>query len=442
MNSLEKLQKQNQELRKMLKEALAINKDFQKPKRRARVMVQRPPAKAINEQKADATKEQKADATKEQDAKAINEQKAKAINEQKADATKEQDAKAINEQKADATKEQNAKAINEQKADATKEQDAKAINEQDANATKEQSAKPAKELRAAYIKSGFVAYLKHERRLSANTVNSYKWDLKKVKEYLLKTDKPPLHKTTADDLRAFLNEKGKDYSHATQARIIACLRSFFKYMRRNGIRNDNPVDLIDTPKRAQVLHTILTPEEVTDLFKSITKKERQGLRNIAVLRMLYGCGLRVSELLTIKLNDVFLKENRIKITGKGNKQRFVPITKATKKALKNYIEKERANQFIHRDYKECLILNNRGRNMTRMGIGAIIDKSVKKTGIKKQVTPHTFRHSFATHLLEQGANINAIQKIMGHSTIASTEVYLKIQDGFVQEQINKHHLHG
>ena len=419
MNNLEELQKQNQHLRQMLKEALAINKEAQKTKRRERVRVriQRPTATAT------ATNERTATATNKPTATATNERGATATNKPTATATNERGADATNKPNADATNKPNADATNKPNADAT-------------------TAKPQKELKAQYVKRGFIMYIKNERRLSANTVKSYKWDIKQVNSYLLKKEKPPLHKADAQDFRDFLNEKAKEFSRATQARILACLRSFFKYCQRNDIRKDNPIDLIDTPKRAQVLHTILTVSEVTDLINSIDKKEAQGYRNIAVLRTLYGCGLRVSELLTIKLKDVFLKENRIKVTGKGNKQRFIPLTKETKKAVKNYIEKERANQFINRDCKEYLFLNRKGTNMTRRAIGLIITKYVTKTGIKKEVTPHTFRHSFATHLLENGANINAIQKIMGHSTIASTEVYLKVQDGFIQEQIKKHHLHG
>jgi integrase/recombinase XerD len=283
-------------------------------------------------------------------------------------------------------------------------------------------------------------YLKIERGLAINSINSYSLDIEKLIHFL--RDKTILENPDNIEKAAvqqFIYEIAKRVNPRSQARIISGLKSFFNYLVFEGYRKDNPMDLIDSPKIGRKLPDTLSETEINDLIKAIDLSKPEGERNRAMLETLYGCGLRVSELIGLQISDLYFDEDFIKVTGKGDKQRFVPISPVNKKYIDLYRKEVRVHQIIQKGYEDILFLNRRGRQLTRAMVFTIIKRLAVSIGLNKSISPHTFRHSFATHLLENGADLRAIQQMLGHESITTTEVYMHVDRRFLSEVVNKFH---
>ena len=286
----------------------------------------------------------------------------------------------------------------------------------------------------------YQTYLALERGLAENSIKNYSLDIKKLIDYLEQhhIEVSPI-KIQEDELRKFIYEVSKQLNARSQARIISGLRGFFSYLVFEDYRTDNPISLIDIPKTGRKLPETLSVEEIDLLIGFIDLSSPQGERNRSILETLYGCGLRVSELISLKISDLFFEEGFIKITGKGNKQRFVPVAEQTKKYINIYKNEVRNQQKIAKGQEDILYLNRRGKQLTRAMIFTIIKRLSKKAEIQKNISPHTFRHSFATHLLENGADLRAIQQMLGHESITTTEIYLHTNQDFLRKVIEKYH---
>ncbi len=286
----------------------------------------------------------------------------------------------------------------------------------------------------------YQSYLKIERGLSENSISNYALDINKLITWL---DESTIQTTAIEIkpevLQEFIYSIAKEVNPRSQSRIISGLKGFFNYLIFENYRETNPLELIESPKIGRKLPDTLAIEEIDQLIKAIDLSSAQGERNRAMLETLYGCGLRVSELTSLKISDLFFKEGFIKITGKGDKQRFVPIGDTTIKYIELYRKEVRVHQKIAPKAQDTLFLNRRGNQLTRAMIFTIIKQLVEKTGIDKVISPHTFRHSFATHLLENGADLRAIQQMLGHQSITTTEIYTHIETSFLQETISKFH---
>lgn len=289
------------------------------------------------------------------------------------------------------------------------------------------------------IKS-YQSYLMIERGLSKNTVENYSFDLERLLLFLFQNEivVSPL-KITDETIQQFIYSVAKEVNPRSQARIISGLKSFFKYLVFEDYRNDDPMELIETPKTGRKLPDTLTVEEIDSLIQAIDFSTNEGERNRAMLETLYGCGLRVSELVTLKISDLFFEEGFIKITGKGNKQRLVPISNVTQKYILLYKNTVRTHITIQKGFEDTLFLNRRGKQLTRAMIFTIIKNLAVSIDLNKTISPHTLRHSFATHLLENGADLRAIQLMLGHESITTTEIYVHLDRTFLTEVINSFH---
>lgn len=283
-------------------------------------------------------------------------------------------------------------------------------------------------------------YLKIERGLSKNSIKSYSYDVEKLMKFLdtnnLKSS--PL-KIDATLTKAFVYEVAKHMNERSQARLISGLKSFFNYLVFEDYRETNPVDLIESPRIGRKLPDTLSLEEIDNLIAHIDLSKPKGERNRAMIDTLYSCGLRVSELITLNLSDLFFEEGFIKVTGKGNKQRFVPIAEHTQKLISIYKTEIRNHQDIKKGHEDTLFLNRRGRGLTRAMIFTIVKNLSEKSGLQKTISPHTFRHSFATHLLENGADLRAIQQMLGHESITTTEIYMHLDQTHLRDVVNQFH---
>ncbi|MGB0949102.1 MAG: site-specific tyrosine recombinase [Marinirhabdus sp.] len=286
----------------------------------------------------------------------------------------------------------------------------------------------------------FQDYLRIERGLSANSIVNYGLDIKKMTLWLKANglDTPPTE-ITEETLQKAIYDVGKTVGPKSQNRFISGLKSFFDYLIFEGLRETNPVDLVERPKLGRKLPSTLSTQEVDALIAAINLGTPQGERNRAMLETLYGCGLRVSELVNLRLSDLFFNEGFIKVTGKGDKQRFVPIAAHTQKYIDLYRTHVRVRQKIHPGFSDILFLNRRGRALGRAMVFTIVKQLAENVGIDKKISPHTFRHSFATHLLENGANLRAIQQMLGHESITTTEIYTHIdKKHLVMEKYHPH----
>lgn len=284
--------------------------------------------------------------------------------------------------------------------------------------------------------SEFKSYLKLEKSLSDNTVNSYLSDLSKLTEY---TKTPPVQ-IGREEVESFVYDYSKKgFSERSQSRLISSLKSFFNFLRWDGRREDSPVELLESPRLQMKLPDTLSENEINTLIGTIDLSLPQGERNRAILETLYGCGLRVSELTELKLSDLFFKENFIKVTGKGNKQRLVPISDYTIKIINFYKNEVRVHSEIQKGFEDYLFLNRIGRKLSRVMIFTIIKDLAETAGIKKRISPHTFRHSFATHLLRNGADLRSIQLMLGHESITTTEIYTHLDDNLLRDTVLKFH---
>jgi integrase/recombinase XerD len=292
---------------------------------------------------------------------------------------------------------------------------------------------------SSYIKN-FQSYLKLERGLSNNTIENYSFDIERLCQYLDSNgiEVSPI-KISEETIQHFIYTISGQVNARSQARIISGLKSFFGYLIFEDYRADNPLELIETPKTGRKLPDTLSVVEIDSLIAAIDLTSNEGERNRAMLELLYGCGLRVSELVALKISDLFFEEGFIKITGKGNKQRFVPIGDLSKKYIELYKNTIRIHINIKKGFGDTLFLNRRGSQLTRAMIFTIIKDLALKVELNKKISPHTFRHSFATHLLENGADLRSIQLMLGHESITTTEIYLHLDRKFLSEVINNFH---
>ena len=286
----------------------------------------------------------------------------------------------------------------------------------------------------------YTNYLKLERGLSDNSISNYQLDVRKLQKFLTVNEiKVGPDQISEEIIQKFIYDVSSSLNARSQSRLISGLRSFFDYLVFENYREQNPMELIESPKTGRKLPDIISTEEVDRIIRAIDLGKPEGERNRAIIETLYGCGLRVSELTELKLSDLFFDEGFIKITGKGNKQRFVPISEYTIKYITIYKDEVRPHQAIKDEYSDTLFLNRRGRQLTRAMIFTIVRKLTKEAGISKKVSPHTFRHSFATHLLENGADLRAIQQMLGHESITTTEVYVHVDRSHLREVMESFH---
>ena len=286
----------------------------------------------------------------------------------------------------------------------------------------------------------YQLYLKIERGLSANSISSYALYVKKLISFLEEkeiNDSPIA--ISKDIIKEFVYTISKEVNARSQSRIISGLRSFFDYLIFEGYRKDNPLDLIESPKIGRKLPDFLSTQEIDSIIGAIDLSTSEGERNRAMLETLYGCGLRVSELTNLKLSDLYFDEGFIKVTGKGDKQRLVPIVGATQKYINLYVKEIRNHLNIQPGFEDTVFLNRRGKKLTRAMIFTIIRQLCEKIGLKRPISPHTFRHSFATHLLENGADLRSIQLMLGHESITTTEIYVHADRSHLNKVINSYH---
>ncbi len=291
------------------------------------------------------------------------------------------------------------------------------------------------------LKKGFKNYLQLERNMSENTVQAYLHDVDMLIDYLeQEKNSKPMTRIVLDDFTGFftfLNESGLEaYS---QSRTISGVKAFFKYLFNEQIIDVDPSELLESPKPGKKLPDILSEEEIEEMINSIDLSLPEGERNKAIIETLYGCGLRVSELINLKISDLHFNEEIISVTGKGNKQRLIPIGGAAKKQILIYKDQVRIHQPVNTKDEDILFLNRRGKKMSRQMIFIIIKTLAEKTGIHKTISPHSLRHSFATHLVQNGADLRAVQDLLGHVSITTTEIYTHLNNEDLRKSILQFH---
>lgn len=288
----------------------------------------------------------------------------------------------------------------------------------------------------------FKNYLKLERGLSDNSIKSYEYDLILFKKFLIanKINDTPLN-CKPETIKNYLYKSFSDKKSISQARSISAIKSFFNYLIFEGYIKDSPISNIESPKQEKKLPKVLTEEEIKKLINSIDLNHDFGQRNKTIIEILYGTGIRVSELINLKLSNIFFKENIIKVIGKGNKERFVPLGEIASNEMKIYIN-NRNRLKIDSKSSDILFLNRYGRGLTRSMIFKIISDASKRVGLDKKISPHTLRHSFATHLIKNGADLRTIQMILGHESITTTEIYTHLDTLHLEEVLKKYHPRG
>lgn len=290
----------------------------------------------------------------------------------------------------------------------------------------------------AAVIDAYEAYLILERGLSDNTREAYVRDVGKLVRYL-ETEKVTLREVTTDTLRAFAADLfDLGISPRTQARIVSGIKSFFRFLKLEGYLDSNPALLLESPALRRHLPEVLRVDEIDAMIGAIDMEKAEGQRNRAIMETLYGCGLRVSELINLEISKLYFDEQFIMVHGKGDKERIVPISPQAIREIKDYLP-DRTLLPVKRGEENILFLNRRGHRLTRVMIFYIIKQLAEAAGIRKEVSPHTLRHSFATHLLEGGANLRAIQQMLGHEDISTTEIYLHIDRSMLRAEILAHH---
>jgi len=291
-----------------------------------------------------------------------------------------------------------------------------------------------------YLKS-FKNYLKLERSLSANSIDAYLTDIDKLFQYLESTKKnTDLKEINSNDLKLFItwiNELGMLPS--TQARVISGLKSFFSFLLLELVIPADPTALLESPRLSRKLPDTLNIIEINQLIDAIDASKPDGMRNKAILEVLYGCGLRVTELISLRISNMYYENEYIKVIGKGNKERIVPIGATALKFIKIYIEESRIHINIKKGFEDYIFLNRGGTGLSRISVFTMIKTLALKAGIKKSISPHTFRHSFATHLIEGGADLRAVQEMLGHSSITTTEIYTHLDRDYLKGIITEFH---
>ena len=283
----------------------------------------------------------------------------------------------------------------------------------------------------------FIEYLIIEKKYSKNTISSYERDLKKFKS---KLGNKKIDEITRKDIQNYLNDLNKNQTPRSISRNISTLKSFYKYLKLNKKIKINPMDQINNPKTKKTLPKVLSEEEINNLL-DIQLKTNFDYRNKAMLELMYSSGLRVSELINLNVNDIDLDNDTVKIYGKGSKERIIPLNDYAKEALKEYLKTHRKELFKHGE-NNYLFLNNHGNKMTRQGFFKILQKIAKEKKIKTEFSPHTLRHSFATHLLKYGADLRSIQELLGHSDISSTQIYTHVTNEKLENDYKEYHPHG
>ncbi len=288
---------------------------------------------------------------------------------------------------------------------------------------------------------GFKNYLRLEKSLSENSIEAYLRDLEKLISFLelkqLNIQAPDLQLSHLQDFLKWIGELG--LSARSQARIISGIKAFYKYLILENYLKNDPTELLDSPKLGSKLPEILSTDEIDSMIRQIDLSKAEGERNKAMVETLYGCGLRVSELINLKLSNLYMDEGFIRVIGKGDKERLVPIGSQALKQIRIYINQSRVHLNIQNGYEDYVFLNRRGKVLTRNMVFIIIKDLAARAGILKNISPHTFRHSFATHLVEGGANLRAVQEMLGHESIITTEIYTHLDRNYLKEEILFHH---
>jgi integrase/recombinase XerD len=290
-------------------------------------------------------------------------------------------------------------------------------------------------------KKGFEIYLKLERALATNSIEAYIHDTDLLFNFLINSEnEKSLQSINLKDLREFVTYINKlEFGAYSQARIISGVKAFFRYLMEENIIQTDPTELLEAPKLGRKLPDILSVDDVTAIINSVDLSSINGERNKAIFETLYGCGLRVSELVGLKISDLHFNEEIISVTGKGNKQRLIPIVQSARKQVERYIKEVRIHTKVQKKAEDIVFLNNRGGKMSRQMIFIIVKKQAELAGIRKTISPHTFRHSFATHLVQNGADLRAIQDLLGHSSIITTEIYTHLDSKDLRKAILKYH---
>lgn len=292
----------------------------------------------------------------------------------------------------------------------------------------------------SYIK-GFRSYLRLEKSLSQNSVDAYVRDISKLtqfieyRQWMLKPSDIEL--SHLQEFVKWASELGM--SARSQARLISGIKAFYKYYLLENEGAVDPSELLESPRIGRKLPDTLSSEEITKMIDSIDLSKPEGERNKAILETLYGCGLRVSELITLKISEVYFREGYIKVTGKGNKERLIPVGRPAIKQLKTYLDFVRPHTGVAQGFEDIVFINRNGKPLSRVMVFYIIKEAAEKAGIRKAVSPHTFRHSFATHLVEGGADLRAVQEMLGHASITTTEIYTHLDREYLRENIMKYH---
>ncbi len=293
--------------------------------------------------------------------------------------------------------------------------------------------------------ANYKAFLKIEKNLSQNSIQAYLNDINKLKEFLLHIENTSItpYNVTAQQIQRFLNYLyDLGINERSQARILSGIKAFFKYLVISRAIDQNPAALIETPKFPKKLPQVLTIEEIDKLINAIDLTKPEGQRNRAIIETLYSCGLRVSELINLRISNLYFDDNFIKVTGKGNKERLVPISNRAINEIILYMQNYRKNLNIDPRFTDILFLNRRGKQLTRNMVFLIIKQAAQNAGINKNISPHTLRHSFATHLVEGGADLRSVQQMLGHQSIITTEIYTHLSKEYLKQTIINYHPHA
>lgn len=271
----------------------------------------------------------------------------------------------------------------------------------------------------------YKSYLVIEKRLTENSIGAYLSDIKKLAEYTASEGVTTIEDITSEKIQSYVRENSS-VNLRTLARLTSTLRSFFEYLTFNGDLETNPASILESPKLVRKIPNILSEEEVKLIQSAVEMYKPEGLRNKAIIGTLYSCGLRVSELIELKISNINFRRSFLKIEGKGNKERIISLSKAAKEEIQNYMKGYRDYLNIQKGYEDILFLNNRGKSLSRVMVFNIIKQLAQRAGINKSVSPHTFRHSFATHLINGGTDLMTVQNMLGHESILTTEIYTRI----------------
>lgn len=287
----------------------------------------------------------------------------------------------------------------------------------------------------------FARYLTLERSLSANSIEAYTADIRKLEQWAT-AQVPALQPLSIsskqlEQFSAWLAEIG--FTALSQARIISGVRSFYRFLLLEGFIKESPADFLEPPKTGRKLPVVLSPDEIDAMIAAIDRTSSAGERDVAMLETLYSCGLRVSELVGLRINDVHFDDAYVKVLGKGNKERLVPLGNRAMKHMKIYKNEVRVHGAVAPQFRDIMFLNQRGGMLSRQSVFLLIKKLALQTGIQKNISPHTFRHSFATHLVEAGADLRAVQEMLGHESITTTEIYTHLDRNYLAETLVKFH---